>query len=337
MTETYTNAVSDPTESPGLRRFAMHGVVFLAIQCALALGVFLLYPTEPDDYLGAFDGKTRLLASEGPSRIVFVGGSNVAFGMNCETLETLVGRPIINMGVHAGIGLNVMFEQALSEVRAGDLVVLSPEYEHFDRRLGEELWPLLVEHSPGTIRWLSLDDFAALADNARHYAAGVLRRTAFSVLGRHTGPRAPYTASSFDERGCIREDTLTSPVNVRHKQYFGGSYSGQRLSWGHDAVERFRAALAAKRVALVVAAPPTLLEAYESAKEAVDGIFNELMFSTSMGKIEFIALPETTAIGAQLFYDTEYHLNAAGRAHHTQVLSERIKVFEQRMKLGEVY
>ena len=96
----------------------------------------MLYPTERDDYLAAFSLKSQYLIEADEQRLVLVGGSNVAFGANCHA-ETITSRTVVNLGLHAGIGLNVMLEQALSGIRAGDLVVVSLEYEHFDRRLGE--------------------------------------------------------------------------------------------------------------------------------------------------------------------------------------------------------
>ena len=152
-----------------------------------------------------------------------------------------------------------MLEQALAGIRTGDLVVVSLEYEHFERRLGEELWPVLAEHETGVVEWLQADDYAALADNARHYLAGVLRRTALSLMGRHKGPSSPYTASSFDAFGCIRANALTRPKDVSHRQYFGGSYSGLRLQWALDELSAFRSEIAARGATLFVVHPPTMV------------------------------------------------------------------------------
>ena len=321
MTRNENSTVHMAQDDSGIRTFAVHCLTFFCLQAVVLVGIFMLYPTEQDDYLAAFSAKSDRLALLDSQRLVLVGGSNVAFGANCQSLETTTSRKVVNLGLHAGIGLNVMLEQALAGIRTGDLVVVSLEYEHFDRRLGEELWPVLAEHETGVVEWLQADDYAALADNARHYLAGVLRRTALSLMRRHKGPSSPYTASSFDAFGCIRANALTRPKDVSHRQYFGGSYSGLRLQWALDELSAFQSELAARGATLVVVHPPTMVQAYESAKAGILDIHDALVEAG----FRVLSGPEGVLLDASLFYDTEYHLNAKGQMHRGEWLGRLLK------------
>ena len=75
--------------------------------------------------------KERLLKEAPSPRLVLVGGSGLAFGIDSPTLEQALGGrySVVNMGLHAGLGLDFMLNEALDGLREGDVVVLSPEYD----------------------------------------------------------------------------------------------------------------------------------------------------------------------------------------------------------------
>jgi hypothetical protein len=76
------------------------------------------------------DKHERLDSIAGP-RLIFVGGSNLLFGLDSRMVEEELDLPVVNLGMHAGAGLRFMLNHTEDLVRAGDIVVLSPEYAHF--------------------------------------------------------------------------------------------------------------------------------------------------------------------------------------------------------------
>lgn len=107
----------------------------LAVLVAVVQGMLFLWPTSRDvlhhTYFGAWQLKHQLLVDPGRNRIILAGGSNVAFSFDSTTLERALARPTINMGLHGDLGLAHMAHEVEDGARAGDLVVLIPEYEHF--------------------------------------------------------------------------------------------------------------------------------------------------------------------------------------------------------------
>src|SRR5262245_52969609 len=84
-----------------------------------------------DEYLAVtVDKEQRLRSADGP-RIVFVGGSNLAFGLRSERVRRALRRNPVNMGLYANFGLPFMFREAQAGLRKGDVVVLSLEYDYF--------------------------------------------------------------------------------------------------------------------------------------------------------------------------------------------------------------
>ncbi len=85
-----------------------------------------------DDYFLAQDSKNQLLEKTYEyNRIILVGGSNVAFGFNSEMLSDSLSCPVVNMGLHAGLGMKFILDNTSQYLHAGDILVVSPEYEQF--------------------------------------------------------------------------------------------------------------------------------------------------------------------------------------------------------------
>jgi hypothetical protein len=98
-----------------MRRLLFQAILFGAIQLGLFLALWQMAARNTDDYLAAsLDKEYRLATLPGP-RVVFVGGSNVAFGLDSAIIERWTGRRSVNMGLYVNLGLPFM----LDEVRAG--------------------------------------------------------------------------------------------------------------------------------------------------------------------------------------------------------------------------
>ncbi|MBE5882526.1 MAG: hypothetical protein E7289_09540 [Lachnospiraceae bacterium] len=70
------------------------------------------------------DKVERLKSTEGP-KIVLIGNSNLAFGIDSAMIEESFGMPVVNMGLHGGVG-NAFNEQAAKyNVDEGDIYIVS--------------------------------------------------------------------------------------------------------------------------------------------------------------------------------------------------------------------
>ena len=70
----------------------------------------------------------RLHNTQG-KRIIFVGGSNCTFGLNSDMIqERFPDYTVINFSCSAFYGILPLFDMLRANVRAGDIVVLIPEY-----------------------------------------------------------------------------------------------------------------------------------------------------------------------------------------------------------------
>ena len=64
-------------------------------------------------------------------KIIFVGGSNVGFGLNSERIEKEIGIESFNFGVNGGIGIKKPIDDISPYLNHNDIVIFSPEYSNF--------------------------------------------------------------------------------------------------------------------------------------------------------------------------------------------------------------
>lgn len=69
------------------------------------------------------DKVDRLESIEGP-KIVLVGNSNLPFGINSRMIEESMKMPVVDMGLHGGLGNAFQEEMAKYNVVPGDIYVL---------------------------------------------------------------------------------------------------------------------------------------------------------------------------------------------------------------------
>lgn len=102
------------------------------IVAVVTVVIILVSPHDTNNYLAAARDKHRLLYSVASPRIILVGGSNVAFSIDSAKISERFGMPVINMGLHANLGLGYMLNEVAPALRSGDIVLIFPEYRHFD-------------------------------------------------------------------------------------------------------------------------------------------------------------------------------------------------------------
>jgi len=103
--------------------------ISVVLMMLLLIGI-VRHRTTTDDYSYTMVWNDKMKMLEDPNRrptIVLLGGSNVAFGFQSQMIIDSIGMPVINAGLHAGIGLKFMLDECLPRLHRDDVLVLSPE------------------------------------------------------------------------------------------------------------------------------------------------------------------------------------------------------------------
>ena len=114
-----------------MKRFALHLANVLTLMVIVNVALVFLVPPDSNAYLAAYNDKVARLDTLSQPRIILLGGSNVAFGLDSRMLADSLGCNVVNMALHAGIGMRWVMHDALPYIHPGDIVVLQMEYGNF--------------------------------------------------------------------------------------------------------------------------------------------------------------------------------------------------------------
>ena len=239
-----------PIDARSSQRF---GVIFLltALVLALVWPVFsLLWLNHYDDaQVGLIGGlysrkhvAAERAAAKGEPRLFVVGGSGSLAGIDAELIELKLGIPTVNLAAHAGLGTEYLLYRARQEVKPGDVVLLSPEYQLWlypPEELTDLGWQYAVTYDKGFFldlprgRVLQMMYSVPLGE---YYAAG--RGWRKRVAGKHHRTRPVYDAGSLSPNGDLRmplprenfprpthfpfPDVASDSGSVRHFRAFAG-------------------------------------------------------------------------------------------------------------------
>ena len=193
-----------------MKRFLSLIAVFALLQAGV-FAVLVLLSLPPDNLHAAAIDKERLLRDAPSPRVVLVGGSAMAFGVDSEALAEDLGGDyrVVNMGLHAGLGLDFLLNETLDGLREGDVVVISPEYDI--------VWPDQPSHleiaevlrfQPSAYRYVEARHWAPTIRSAiLEQPPVVLHDVAVNALRNQLpalGSGGVYWRSSFDGNGDNR-------------------------------------------------------------------------------------------------------------------------------------
>lgn len=110
----------------------------------LAILLICLYWVMPQYLYGynasIIDKVNRLRSIEEP-KLILVGNSNLPFGIRSDYLEEEIGMPVINLGIHGGLGDPFHENMIKGAINEGDIVVVC----HTDySQKGGEYWIQLL-------------------------------------------------------------------------------------------------------------------------------------------------------------------------------------------------
>lgn len=301
-----------------MRRFAFHLTSFFALQ--LALVAWLVSPYRPNPQIfwaGTVIKHDRLEQAPRP-RLVFVGGSNLAFGLDSALIEReLAPYSPVNMGLDAGLGLDFLLNEVEGALEPGDAVVLSLEYEEFLglRRGQASSIARVLEQRPRSTAFLAPTSVKTLLDHGFGFFHWLFVSADQELHTREI--KGPYGVATFNRYGDAewhldREPKTDRLLKAMDLEPFR---SGRIDARGRRSLERFHEACR-RRGALVFASHPPLPDHY-AGDPRIEGIEERVYRRLSLPVLD---QPEETMLPVALFYDTEYHLVRGGREVRTRRL-----------------
>lgn len=298
-------------------RFILRLALFLSIQAAIGVALWLR-GHDPEGYFSATNDKHRRAAALSSPKLLLIGDSSMAFGVDSPVLEQALGRRTVNMGLHADIGLEFILNEAHDIVRSGDVVVVSLAYEHFyaeEKSIEAVHYPLLRAR-PASARYLSRLDFRLALDRGLVVLHSMTRK---GVRGQRDKKKTDeiYSRAAFNEHG----DFVAH--HNRPSLYRAGPLPAPRAP---DVVELERIDRTIARlnefgrdcrrqdVGVLFLLPPIAKDVFAANQhiiEAIDATLRSRLIVPVIGDLP------STVLDSALFYDTCYHLTWQGKQIRT--------------------
>lgn len=304
-----------------MKKFLIRVLLLLAILALVFMASLFLIPNKKisDNSLYASYDKHERLSSLPSPKVVLVGGSNLPFGIQSGMIEEAVGMPVVNMGLHAGLGLNFILSEVEKDIHEGDVVVVSLEYHHFLNKSmfnGEDvLIALLFDVNRECIQYVKPKQWLALLPNIGLYASkkiiNITPKTedAFEAL---------FTRESFNEYGDeVAHYGMASTVHSGNKAELGDAVYGKSIK----RLVEFRDFVKDKGASFVLVACPYPEPQYKVDEKAIANVMNEV----SAAGLSFSIAPEECVFPDSLMFNSYFHLSGDGAALRTKQLIDVLK------------
>ena len=285
----------------------------------------VLPPVYDGTYVGELGDKMERLTSLDQPKIVVIGGSSVAFGLDSETLGRAFGRPVVNFGLYADLGTKLMLDLSRAGIREGDIVILAPELNAQTLSLYDNPASTLraLDGHPSYLRYIPADGIPPLLSQMFSYTeekirylltgtlpqnSGAYRKENFNACGDNTYPR-PYnimtsSLASVSLDGLYAD--LDDGVTTEYERFldYVNDYAAFVRGRGATLYYAFCPVSADARAATVT--DEALLRYYQNLRSALD--------------CPVLGNPAAYFLDGGYFYDSEFHLNDSGVPVRTAML-----------------
>lgn len=313
-----------------MQRFCLKLAGFLLLQLAVFSLLASRSTRTPDDnYLAAtIDKHARLQQAKAP-RVILVGGSNLAFGVDSLRLEEQLNRPVVNMGLVAGLGLEFMLNEVADSIQHGDVVVLSLEYDRFSGGYNPLNLQQILEIRPASLFYLEPYQMRKVLLAGGLSVIGGVTRHAFPWEfdnASTSGKESPYVRRGFNDWGDLTAHHGKSGQLLESSGWGGDSLRSDWLPtpFVRSRLEAFAKHCAARGSHFVYSNPPHPAELFVQRSDSIQSILAVL---NQIPHLTVIDTPADHHYDLPLFYDTGYHLTRRGAELRTERLIQALKPF----------
>lgn len=303
----------------------------IAIFCVLLFAI----PKDNNAYLCEYNKKLALLENTPQPRIILVGGSNIALGVDSKTLKDSLNINVVNFGLHAGIGIRIPFEDCLNYVRKGDIVIAQFEYKHFQGGYGEpETLPAFMIATDWIYSSkLSFNQWKSVLNGIPTIALLQVKRLIKYPLNKSfdspkVNKKYEYIASGFNEYGDEASHLLFPSEKLT---ITGGSkvyqVDNNFMEWLAAIIYKYEQAGAE-----VIMLPPVCVKSFFEDIETNTKSIAEALRNI---KHPFLVEPSYMVLDDSCYFNTMYHVNRSGvmqnTSHIIKVMREHINAPKKEM------
>jgi len=265
--------------------------------------------------------KNKLLKETLSPRIIFIGGSNISFGLDSKKIKDSLKVNPINTGVSAGVGLKFMMANTGNYIKENDIIVMSPEYHQFygDFADGDlDLLSVIADVSTESYKLLDFRQKFKLSKFFPEFAsskyAGFLKNDKTATNDTTIGI---YDRLSFNSYGDVYIHWKL-PAQKFSIYDFKGDFNEDII----QSLIKFQELVINKKAKLFITFPCYEDSSYEYSKTKIKEVEDQLIANG----LTLISNPEEYKMPAKLMFNSAYHLNKVGVDYRTELLIKDLKI-----------
>ncbi|MBP5242805.1 MAG: hypothetical protein J6Z36_03845, partial [Clostridia bacterium] len=296
----------------------------LAIPVSLVIVGFCLPSQYSKTYYAILPKMYNRLKNTEGKKIIVVGNSAVAFGLESDLLEREIeGYTVCSFGLYGAIGTKTMMDLSRVNIGEGDIVILAPE-------LMEQTLSLYFNSE---FVWNAADgDFGILkyienqSEMVGGFAGYVGRKYDYFINGA-PNPTDVYAADSFDDNCKM---IYERPYNQLPLGYdAAGRISYDTAIFASDFIEyinEYNQFVTKQGAKLFFGFTPVNASgiALGTTTEDIDNFYD---YIDEVLDCEILGNPNEYIFDSDWFYDSNVHMNSAGAVVYTAQLVKDLKVY----------
>lgn len=312
-----------------IKTFAAMLAVFAVPFIMVIAAVFALPAVYNDTFVGELSEKYERLCSIKEKKIVIVGGSSAAFGLNSKMIEDELGYHVVNFGLYADLGTKLMMDLSRASVNEGDIFILAPEMsaQTLSLYFGSETALEAMDGSFSMLTHVGKDDYGSLVGAAWKVGSSKLK---YLISGERPTNQGAYKKENFNEYG---DNTFDRPYNELTgygnpiKLDFSADFEDDELTEYEEFIEYVNEYIAFIRShggEVYFSFPPMNEKAVfeSSTDESIRAFYKNLCLSLDCKVISNVF---DYIMDDGYFFDSEFHLNSSGVTVRTVKLIDDIK------------
>lgn len=310
-----------------MKRFLTKLLVCLLLICLLLVPIiafdFLVVGNQYTQvYTGGILDKVARMESIQQPKILLVGNSNLSFGIDSARIEEAMGMPVVNLGLHGGLGNAFHEELAKPYIQKGDIVVLCPT-DFNNNEISDTIlaWVTLEKHTDlwYTLRFSDLPGF--LRAYPEYFLNAFKKRISHSDVPIYDDS---YSRIAFNEYGDI---ALRPPLDDGPYLFTEGSTPVPAMDADCIArMNRYADYVRSRGASLVLTYCPIAKGDFTPAEEEYLALQEALTAQLNFPVISDI---RDYFIPYAYFYDSIFHLTDDGVAIRTNQLIEDLLTWQE--------
>ena len=263
-------------------------------------------------------------------KVLVIAGSNALFGINSTMLSDYFQKPVVNLGVNAGLQLPLILKLATPYIKPGDIVLMPLEYPmyYYNGDLTHVEVDYILSHQ-------DLFDSLPLLQKIKLLLHSPLNRVIKGYIGlpENYVVEGLYGPHNIDQHGdqinsgrAKRNENQTRTVLNHGPEEYGKSAqkSGeQALGWRY--LKDFIATYQAQQVCIIFTPPAFMRHPSYHLDDIERNFYSALPQEAKQHGLNYIGTPFDFMYPSEDFFDTNYHLTSEKRVEHTQKLIELLE------------